>query len=55
MGIDYFDPGGPEPPKWGGGQKSKFSDFTQNDFSERFRRFPEFFFFLGKNFALYHY
>ncbi len=25
----------------GGGQKSKFSDFTQNDFSGRFRRFPE--------------
>ncbi len=32
---------GVQNPKMGGGQKSKFSDFTQNDFSGRFGRFPE--------------
>ncbi len=51
MGIDYFDPGGPEPQNGGGVKKSKFSDFTQNDFLDVSDDFPKKNF-AGKYFAL---
>ncbi len=41
-------PGRPTP-KMGWVKNRKFSDFTQNDFSGRFRRFPEKKIFVGKN------